>query len=164
MAYDEGEEGDGGEGDDGNGGEGFEAPVGGGQGSASVPGVCCVAYRRNPLFFLVVQSQRSGKWSCPSTRLLPGEEPAKAVKRELLGETGITDYKAKDTGVHLNFVYSGTGELGHQRVFLVEVPANTQVYNGPGITGVQWIQREEFYQFIEYEELRRLLENLAFSF
>ncbi|HLC45416.1 MAG TPA: hypothetical protein VJI67_00925, partial [archaeon] len=63
-----------------------------------------------------------------------------------------------------NFVYSGTGELGHQRVFLVEVPANTQVYNGPGITGVQWIQREEFYQFIEYEELRRLLENLAFSF
>ena len=124
-------------------------------------GICAVVYRRDPLQFLLVRNARTGEWSCPSGGIMEEETEEGALHRELFNSVGVSRYGFKPTNLIMEFTYKYTNLPGRQKIYMVEVDQNTNVYAGPGLTEVAWAGRDQLYQFIKYQELRRVLENIA---
>lgn len=124
-------------------------------------GICAIVYRKDPIQFLLIKNARTGEWSCPSGGIMEGETEVDALHRELIGTVGVSRYLSRPTNLIMEFTYKYTNLPGRQKVYLVEVDQNTNVYAGPGITEITWAGRDQLYQFIKYQELRRVLENLA---
>jgi 8-oxo-dGTP pyrophosphatase MutT (NUDIX family) len=94
-------------------------------------------------------------WDIPGGRIDVGEEPLTALKRELLEETGISDYSEPDffTAVIANpQTKLDIGTVGLAIfVYKVKIADDVQVKISDEHTEYEWVARPEAAQKLEYK-------------
>lgn len=110
---------------------------------------------------LMIQDAKN-RWTIPKGHVEKGERPEQAALREVREETNLKDIKILEHLGKNDFRYRREDNLilMTMHVFLIEAYANTESHrpeNNEGIKAVAWFSVKEALEYIEYDNLSKLL-------
>ena len=105
------------------------------------------------LFLLLKRTEkRGGFWQPITGGVHEGENLAQAVDRELLEETGITEYIRKINDVHYFEFETGANKVLKEYVFGLEISPNTAVKLSPEHTEIKWCTLKDSLALLKHED------------
>ena len=114
-----------------------------------------------------VSTATPGRWTLPGGGVRHGEDPADAVLRELLEETGLRGTVAALLGVHSNiYIGPSSGDRFHGIRLIYSVHASgepSRVETDGSTAGARWIPRAEFDNLDLSDHARYALGELSSS-